>query len=159
MKRILILTAGLCMTVLAAPSQAQTSEYENMILGQSMEARIGITIPFGGDGSSKASEPQLQLIGRRTGASRRSLDWAMKPDGGQDNYVETRLALTLSETPVLRLNDQEFYEFGSEQAQLGGGVETVGKVILVTAVVAGMVILVALAKVAACGGDGEDDKC
>ena len=139
MKHILILSAGLCLFGLAGPAHAQTSDYENAIMGQSMEARIGVTIPFGGDGKSKKSKPQLALIGRRTQPDRASIDWAMKPGLVQNNYVETRLALTLTEQPELRLNGQAIYDFGDEQADVSDGVKTAGKVALGT----GLVVLAA----------------
>ena len=139
MKHILILTAGLCLFGFAVPAHAQISDYENAIMGQSMEARVGVTIPFGGDGKSKTSKPQLALIGRRTQSDRNAVDWAMKPGLIQNDYVETRLALTLSAEPELRLNGQEIYDFGGDQAEVSDGVKTAGKVALGT----GLVVLAA----------------
>ena len=147
MKHTLIITAGLCVASLALPCHAQSSNYENAILGQSMEARVGITIPFGGDGKSKKSKPQLTLIGRRTQSNRSSIDWAMKPSFGKNDYVETRLALTLSGDPELRFNDQAIYHFDTEQADLSDGVKTAGKValgaglVVLTVVVVGVVVI------------------
>lgn len=61
MKRTLIITTGICMCWLSAPSYAQSSSYKNAMLGHFMEARISITIPFGGDVKSKKYKPQLAL--------------------------------------------------------------------------------------------------
>ena len=127
------------MTTLAMPCYAQISDYENAVLGQPMEARVGITIPFGGDEKSKNSQPRLALIGRTTQWKRSSIDLAMKPSFDQNDYVETRLTLTLSETPELWLNDRAIYHFDTEQADLSDGVKTAGKI----ALGAGLVVVAA----------------
>lgn len=147
MKHIFFLLAGLCVPALAMPCNAQISDFEHAILGQAMEARVGITIPFGGDGKSNNSKPQLALIARKANPERGSIDWAMKPSFDQNNYVETRLALTLSDTPELRLNDQSIYHFNTGQADLSDDVKTAGKIALGAAavvVVAGAVFLAVL---------------
>lgn len=110
-----------------------------------MEARLGITIPFGGDGKSKKSKPELALIGRRTHSNGASNDWALKPDLTRNNYVENRLALTLSAEPELRLNGQEIYGFGGEGAHLSDDVQTAGKVALGAGILVATVIAVRVA--------------
>lgn len=139
MKRIFTTAAGLSLAVFAAPAHAQTSDYETALRGQSMEARVGLTIPFGGDRRSKTSKPQLALITRRTQASSASVDWAMKPGLKRTEYVETRLALTLSTRPQLRLNGQEIYDFGGEHVPVSDEVKTAGKI----ALGAGLVVVAA----------------
>ena len=148
MKRTLIITAGLCMCGLSAPTYAQNSQYENAILGKSMEARVGVTILFGGNGKSKKHKPQLALIGRRSHPNRASVDWAKKPGLLQNEYVETRLALTLSSQPELRLNGQEIYDFGGEKAGVSDGVKTAGKVTLAVGIIAISAVAVFLAALA-----------
>jgi hypothetical protein len=139
MKHILTLMAGFCVAALAVPSHAQISDYENAILGQNIEARVGVTIPFGGDGKSIKSKPELALIGRRINSDRASIDWATKTDFVQSDYVETRLAVTLSAEPELRLNNRSFYQFETQQTDVSDGVKTAGKV----ALGAGLVVLAA----------------
>jgi len=139
MKHILTLMAGFCVAGLAVPSHAQISDYENAILGQNIEARIGVTIPFGGDGKSRKSKPELALIGRRIDSDRAPIDWALRSDSIQTGYVETRLALTLSAEPKIKLNGQEIYQFQSGQEDLSDGVKTAGKFALGT----GLVVLAA----------------
>jgi len=159
MKRILLGIAGLSLTALAAPTFAQTSDFETAMLGQSVDARVGIIIPFGGDRKSKNTKPQLALMSRRTNTNRASIDWAIKPNFGEEAHIETRLALTLSAEPQLRLNGQGIYDFGGAQSDLGDGAKKAGKVALVAGAVMLTIVVVALARVAACGGDGEEDKC
>ena len=130
MRHILILSAGLCAAWLSTPCTAQNSDYENAMRGQNMEARIGVTIPFGGDGKSTKRKPQLEFIGRRSGSNQRSIDWAMKPEHDRNEFVETRLALTLTDTPELRLNDHPLYSFETDSAEVSDGVKTAGKVAL-----------------------------
>lgn len=139
MKRLLLISAAIGLLGFAAPCYAQSSDYETALLGQSMEARVGVTIPFGGNGKSKSSKPQLALIGRRTSSDRASIDWAMKPGLVQNEYVETRLALTLSAEPELRLNDRAVYTFETEQTNVSDEVKTAGKV----ALGAGLIVLAA----------------
>lgn len=156
MKPNLILMTGLCIFGFAGPSYAQMSDYENSLIGQSMEARVGVTIPFGGDGKSKKSKPQIDFMTRRTQSDRTSVDWAMKPGLVRNDYVETRMSLTLSAEPELRLNGQEIYDFGGEQADVSDGVKTAGKV----ALGAGLVVLAAavvLVGVIAITYDSDDD--
>ena len=69
-------------------------------------------------------------VGRRSNSSKASVDWAMKPGLVQNEYVETRLALTLSTEPELSLNGQEIYNFDGEQENLSDDVKTAGKVVL-----------------------------
>jgi hypothetical protein len=144
MKRTFITIAGLCLGMLAAPCFAQSSDFERALSGPSMEARIGITIPFGGDKKSESYSPQLTLIGRRTDSGRASIDWAVKPSLGQTDYVETRLSLTLTGEPQLQLNGSEIYGFEAEDAYLSDGVKTAGKVALVAGAVAVVVVGVAV---------------
>ena len=44
MMRTLIISTGLCICWLSAPSYAQISEYENVILGQSMETHLALKL-------------------------------------------------------------------------------------------------------------------
>jgi len=148
MKHTLILIAAIFIASFALPGNAQSTDYEKAILGQHMEARVGITIPFGGDVDSSNSKLQLALIGRRAKPARPSIDWAMKSSFDQNDYVETRLALTLTDTPELRLNDQTIYHFDTEQADLSDGVKTAGKIalgaglVVITVAAVGLIIIV-----------------
>jgi len=139
MKHIFMLVCAIALASIASQSHAQSSEYEAALLGQPVEARIGITIPFGGDGKSKNSKPELALMARRETSQRRNMDWAMKPDRLNPQYAETRLALTLSREPNLSLNGQALYDFGGSEAELSDGVKTAGKF----ALGAGLVVLAA----------------
>lgn len=122
MKRTLIITAGLCLCGLSAPSYAQSSEYENAILGQSTEARVGITIPFGGDHRKAQSKPQFVLGLRQETARPRQRDWALRPATEAANLREFKLSLTMESAPMLLLNDQVM-DFGAEAAAAKGTVK------------------------------------
>lgn len=130
MKRIFLTTAALCIGAIAAPADAQSSDFERAMSNPSMEARIGLTITFGGDGKSSRSKPQLALMARRSQPRHASIDWAMKSGFQDTDFIETRLALTLSEQPELRLNDQAIYQFETESAEVSDEVKTAGKVAL-----------------------------
>lgn len=149
MKRALILTVGLCMCGISAPSYAQSSDYETMIKGQSMEARIGVTIPFGGDYKKAQSKPQFAL-GLRTQTTRPERhDWALRPAAAQHDVRELKLALTLEAPPRFLMNDQHLnfrdkpLESESTLNALDGYDKTVLTVIGVSlSVIAGSIIII-----------------
>jgi len=111
MKRYLILMVGFCMASIAMPSYAQYSDYENAVLGHSMEARMGLTIPFGGDQKKAHSKPQL-MIGLRHDYSQIPIqDWIIRPTTDVSNVKEFNLSLTLDSHPTLLINNDVF-DFG-----------------------------------------------
>lgn len=107
--------------------QAQTSDFDNAFAPRGAEARVSLTIPFGGDTKRAKSKPQLALVGRQYQSNRQSIDWAVKSSAHAAEFTETRLALTLSAQPELRFNDQLIYAPAAEQEELSDEVKTAGK--------------------------------
>ena len=149
MKRTLIITAGFCICGISAPSYAQSSDYENMVRGSSMQARIGVMVPFGGNYKKAQSKPQLSL-GLRTKTSRSELhDWGLRPAAAPYDEKELKLALTMEATPRFLMNDQHL-KFGDKPLASEGtlnGLDGYDKTVLTVigvslAVIAGSIIII-----------------
>lgn len=118
MKRVFTLTARLCVFALctfgfSSPIYAQSSNYETTRFKNSVEARIGVSIPFGGDHKKAHSKPQFALGLRHETARSYSHDWAMRTVSEPRDVREFKLALTMETKPSFLLNDQVL-NFGDE---------------------------------------------
>lgn len=155
MKRVFTLTAKLCVFALctfgfSSPSYAQSSDYETARFEQSVQARIGVSIPFGGDYKKAHSKPQFALGLRHEAARPYSHDWAMRSVFEQRDVREFKLALTMEAKPSFLMNDQVL-NFGDESLAPEGTLnaldpydKTVLTVIGVSlAVIAGSIIILA----------------
>ena len=71
-----------------------------------MEARVGVTIPFGGDHKTAQSKPQFALGLRQETVRPKTHDWAMRPAIEQTDFRELKLSLTMEASPALLMNDQ-----------------------------------------------------
>ena len=106
MRLAYVVTTGLCLFGLSAEAYAQSSDYEALRFGQSFEARVGVTIPFGGDYGKAHSKPQFALGLRQETARSKSFDWALRPGFEVTPVRELKLSMTMEKSPSLLLNDQ-----------------------------------------------------
>ena len=141
----LILTAGLCLSGLSAPAYAQSGGYDAAQFGQTVEARIGVSLPFGGDYKKANAKPQLAF-----GLRSEQRDWALPSLRQPQDTREIKLALTLEAEPNLLLNDQ-LMQFGGDGFTTDGArhaMDSYDKTILTVigvslAVIAGSIIIIA----------------
>ena len=106
MRLAYVVTTGVCFFGLSAEAYAQSSDYESLRFGQSVEARVGLTIPFGGDYGKAHSKPQFALGLRQEIARPKSFDWALRPGFEVTPVRELKLSMTMEKSPSLLLNDQ-----------------------------------------------------
>ena len=154
MKRASILTSNLYLLVLctfglSSPSYAQSSDYVTARFNQSVEARIGISIPFGGTHKKANSKPQFALGLRHETARPYNHDWAMRSVSEQRDVREFKLALTMEAKPSFLMNDQVLH-FGDDESLASEGtlnaLDTYDKTVLTVigaslAVIAGSIII------------------
>lgn len=106
MRTISILTTGLCLIGLSAPAHGQSSVYDTAQFGQSIEARLGVVIPFGGDYKKPKTKPQLAFNLRSERPRNSQSDWALRPFTEEGEVREFKLAVTFERAPNLLLNNQ-----------------------------------------------------
>ena len=106
MRLAYVVTTGVCFFGLSAEAYAQSSDYESLRFGQSVEARVGLTIPFGGSHKKAHSKPQFALGLRQEFAGPKSYDWALRPSFEDTPVRELKLSMTMEKSPTLLLNDQ-----------------------------------------------------
>lgn len=106
MKHLHMFIAGVCCCGFSMPSYAQSSDFERAFKDNAMEARVGITIPFGEDNRKAQSKPQFALGLRQETSRPGAHDWAMRPSFEETNARELKLSLTLEAAPTLLMNDQ-----------------------------------------------------
>ena len=115
MKTIFTLTLGLGLIAFSAPVHGQSARYDLGHFDQSVEARIGILIPFGGNHKKANTKPQLALSLRGEGPRHHRDAWTVSaPEKGQETR-KLKLALTFERTPSLLLNNQ-LLSFNGENA-------------------------------------------
>ena len=130
------------------PSYAQTSDFERALRGSAPEARVSVTIPFGGDNKKAQSKPQLSLGLRQETARLKTQDWAMRNDFESKNFKELKLSLTLESSPKLMMNGQllSFNADAPAAAGTANALDTYDKTVLTVigaslAVIAGSIII------------------
>ena len=106
MKSILMFTASLCLMGLSAPAFGQSVGYDSAQYGQSIEARIGLMVPFGGDYKKTETKPQLAFNLRSEPPRNSPRDWALRPFAEEGDVREFKLAVTFEREPNLLLNNQ-----------------------------------------------------
>ncbi len=150
----------MCLSFMASASAyAQSSDFDRAFAPRGVEARITLSIPFGEHKKTLKSNPQIAFVGRYYNETNGSIDWALKNAMGQENYRESRLAISFSSQPDIFLNDERLLQVLNDEAHMSDDVKTAGKVALVAGAVVVGIIGVGLALVAACHGDGEDSGC
>jgi len=150
MKPALIFTLMVCATGFSSPVIAQSADYDMEHTSQSVEARIGMKIPIGGDYKKANTKPQIALGLRSEGFRGRSGDWALRANTPWRETREFKLALTLEPAPSLLLNDQVL-SLGNKVIVPDGklnAMDTYDKTVLTVigvslAVIAGTLIIVA----------------
>lgn len=128
------------LTFMPLAASAQSHDFAQPHQRSGSEARLSLTVPFGADTSSPKTEPRLELGVRNYRAPRlnQAAAWLLKSP--ELNYTESRVGLTLSETPNLMLNG-EAYIFNEEQANAStAGKIGIGVGVVVVVVVAAAVI-------------------
>ena len=132
MKTIFTLTLGLGLIAFSAPVHGQNARYDMDHFDQSVEARIGILLPFGGNHKKANTKPQLALSLRGEGPRHHRGAWTISsPEKGQE-VRKLKLALTFERTPSLLLNDQ-LLSFSEDRPLPEGGLnalDTYDKAIL-----------------------------
>ena len=150
MRLAYVVTTGVCFFGLSAEAYAQSSDYESLRFGQSVEARVGLTIPFGGSHKKANAKPQLALGLRSEHPRNFQHDWALRSLSEPREIREVKLALTLDSSRSFLLNDQPL-RFEEESFQLEGqtnALDTYDKTVLTVigvslAVIAGTIIIIA----------------
>jgi len=149
MKRQFIVWGGILLFGTSAPAFGQSSNYELESLRPSVEARLGINIPFGGNFKKAKDKPQISLGLRGKTLRKSQHDWTLRPLSGSQFSREVKLALTLEDTPALLLNDQHLsFEEGSYSPDgTLNALDTYDKTVLTiigvsVAVIAGSIIIV-----------------
>ena len=137
--RILAATA-VALASLAPPAAAQSGDPFRDADGDlgAVEARLSLRIPFGAQPGATESEPQIDFGVRRELDSRVTLDsWRLQPA----SVRETRLGVTIAESPMLMLDGRAWEPITAEEAELLGlprpvvaGAAVVGAAALVLAV-------------------------
>lgn len=163
-RRIILAAAVVIMTsTLTLENAAAQSAYRHSVdngFNKAATAQLSLRVPFGSQARAKknAYDPRLSFgVSRYTPQTRTVTDWQLR--GGFYETQSSEISLTFSQQPVLLLNGQEFMFRPDDQIDLGQNTKTAGKVALVAGAAAAVVVGVLLIRVAACGGDGEDEKC
>lgn len=149
MKTLHIMTAAISLTAFVAmPAQAQMSTA--FAQDSDLQARATVTIPFGGNGRTSASKPQLALGFRSETVRPGAADWALRPTYESVDAREFKLSLTIEDTPTLLLNDQAL-TFGdqlSAKDDQRSGLDTYDKTVL-TVIAGSLAIIVGVIAVTA----------
>ena len=127
------------------PSYAQSSDYQTALKGNSVEARLGVTIPFGGDHRKAQSKPQFAIGLRQETFRPKTHDWAMRPAFEETHVRELKLSLTLEATPTLLMNNQAL-NLGKDAPGTANALDTYDKTVLTVigvslAIIAGSIII------------------
>lgn len=149
MKRVLMIASILSGISLCAPANAQSAGYDMPQLHHSVEARIGLTVPFGGDYKKVAGKPQLAFDLRSDGPRSNPQDWVLRANAEPRDFRKVKLALTLEPEPSFLLNDQ-VVRLGDNDLSPDGtlnALDTYDKTVLTVigvslAVIAGSIIII-----------------
>lgn len=115
MKRYLVLISVLCSLLgLSAPATAQVVLHDGSQFNEGLEARIGLSIPFGGNYKNAASKPQFALSLRSENSRNLRQDWPLRPPASMREVPELKIALTAERAPSLLFNDQFLMNFGED---------------------------------------------
>jgi len=127
----------------SSTGQAQSSEFDRAFNPYGAEARVSFSIPFGDSPDRTKTKPRLDFAVRHyANSSQTSIDWMMV---NQAPYRETRLGLTLEQSPQVMLNNQVLsLRLQDEQANLDG-LSTIILTVAGGVVIIGGAYLIALA--------------
>ncbi len=142
----------------AALAQSAFTESGPQSAHQQAEAKLSMKIPFGSAAALKTSTYDARLsfsVDRYSPQTRGVQSWQLR----SHSLNPTEITLTLSQEPILSFNGQEYNVLMDEEYGLSKGTKSAGKAALVVGAVTAVVVAGLLIRVAACGGDGEDEKC